>query len=286
MRPFLLALLTLLAASACLRAGNADAAQARRIVSINLCADELVLRLADRQHVAAVTWLARDPAASTVWEEAAQVGINHGLAEEVLLYRPDLILAGQYTTRTTVAFLRRTGMPVMELGVPQTLEEVYAQILSVATALGHEERGEEMVAAMEDSFAALAPPPAEWRPRAFVLRPNGFTVGPGSLVDSLLVKAGLTNAAGENGLFLYGQIPLETVILEQADLLIIDADARDHPALAMEVLHHPALQRLGERIEILALPSRLWTCPGPMLVETVKQLAEAAERVRARRRNP
>jgi hypothetical protein len=37
------------------------ATKSHRIVSLNLCADELVLRLADRGNVTSVTWLSREP---------------------------------------------------------------------------------------------------------------------------------------------------------------------------------------------------------------------------------
>jgi iron complex transport system substrate-binding protein len=63
------------------------AAVPRRIVSLNLCADELVSRLADRASVASVTWLSRDPTSSNVSDLAAQVPINHGLAEEIIPLR-------------------------------------------------------------------------------------------------------------------------------------------------------------------------------------------------------
>jgi iron complex transport system substrate-binding protein len=54
------------------------------MVSLNLCSDELVLRLANRENVASVTWLSRDPDSSNVADPAAQVPVNHGLAEAAI----------------------------------------------------------------------------------------------------------------------------------------------------------------------------------------------------------
>ena len=53
-----------------------------RIVSLNMCVDELILRLAQPQNIASVTWLSRDPKNSNVAELGAGVPFNHGLAEE------------------------------------------------------------------------------------------------------------------------------------------------------------------------------------------------------------
>src|SRR5262245_1692186 len=56
----------------------------RRIVSLNLCTDQLVLALADRDTVRSVTWLACDPQSWVMEAAAAEVPVNHGLAEEII----------------------------------------------------------------------------------------------------------------------------------------------------------------------------------------------------------
>lgn len=265
--PAALALLAAMASSAL--------AAPERVVSLNLCADELVLRLLPPERIASVTWLSQRPESSTVAALAAAVPANHGLAEEAMRFDPDLIVAGIHTTRAAVAFLRRIGRPVIDLEVPATLDEVREQISTLATALAVPERGQALIEEMDGRFAALKPPPEAARPKAIVLNPNGFTVGRGSLVDAMLSRAGLDNLAAELGLESYGQIPLETVILAGADMLIVDAEPDRPPALATELLRHPALLRLGRRIAIAAVPSRFWTCGGPRLAEAVAILAEA-----------
>src|ERR1700733_14105217 len=88
----------------------------KRIVSLNLCTDELVLRLADHSNIASVTWLSKDPISANAVDLAADVPVNHGLAEEVIPLDPDLIVAGTFTARTAVAMLKQTGFPVTEFG--------------------------------------------------------------------------------------------------------------------------------------------------------------------------
>lgn len=257
-----------------------------RIVSLNLCADELVLRLADREDVASVTWLARDPDISNVARRAAHVGVNHGLAEEILPLEPDLVLAGVHTTRTTVAFLKSVGIPVVELGVPQSLDAVYAQIRKVAAAVGQPERGARMIAEIRRGLARASAESGQQGIGAFVLRPNGYTVSDGSLVDTLLERAGLVNLAARRGLDTYGQIPLETVLLSDAELLIIDAEVQGYPSMTSQLLRHPALVKSDHTLDIVRLPSRLWNCAGPRLVDAVERLARAASRIEERESRP
>ena len=110
--------------------------------------------MADRAAVRSVTWLARDPQISVLATEAAQVPVNHGLAEEIIALAPDLVVAGAYSTRTTVGLLRRLGAPLVEVGVPQSVPAVYEQIPTLARVLGHPERGENN---HEDMSRACAP---------------------------------------------------------------------------------------------------------------------------------
>ena len=78
---------------------NVAPAAPLRIASLNLCADELVLRLAAPGTVKSVTWLARDPGLSNVAALAQTVPVNRGVAEDVVPLAPDLVIAGAYTTR-------------------------------------------------------------------------------------------------------------------------------------------------------------------------------------------
>jgi len=243
-----------------------------RIVSLNLCADALVLRLADRAAVQSVSWLARDPENSIVAEEAASVPVNHALAEEVAALEPDLVVVGAFTARSTVALLRRLGMPVLELGVPQDLDGVRAQIRQVAAALGRTERGEAMIAAMDEKLAAVRRPASP--PLAVVLRPNGFTAGGGSLVDEILRRAGVRNLAAEQGLENYGEIPLERVALAGVRLLILNQPENRAPSLGEAVLDHPILSALPD-LRLVRVPARLWTCGGPEVADAAALIAAA-----------
>ncbi len=270
------AVLALSATLATLPAGHAagTAEAPVRVVSMNLCADELVLRLADRDQVLAVTYLARDPRGSTVATAAAGIPVTRGLTEEVVALRPDLVIAGAFPTRATVGRLKRVGSPVLELGIPADLDGVRAQIRQVAGALGHPERGEALVADLDARLAAVTP---ATRPlRALVLRPNAFTVAPGGLGDALIRAAGLVNVAAEIGRDRFGQVPLEAAALANADLVVVDEGAPGLPSLADTLLHHPIFRALAREGRTVSIPNRFWTCPGPQVAEVVARLAAAA----------
>lgn len=264
-------------------AGQLPAAP-QRIVSMNLCADELLLRLAGRGHIAAVTWLARDPRGSTVSAEAAGLPVVHGLAEEIAGLQPDLVVAGVFTTRVAVGHLKRLGFPLIELGSPGDFDALRNQIRELARTLGETDRGEALVRDLDERLAAARPAQPTGL-RVLVMRPNAMTVSPGSFGDAILRAAGLVNVSAELGRGGAGQIPLEVAAFADADLLVIDEDDGGAPALATAILRHPVFRGLAEQGRVVAIPNRLWTCPGPQASEVVARLAAAAETLAKTRRS-
>jgi iron complex transport system substrate-binding protein len=269
--------LTFLLALAPLQGANG---KPTRIVSTNLCTDEFLLRLADPRNIASVTWLARQMSPD-IAALAAQVPVNHGLAEEIVPLHPDLVLAGPYTARTAIGLIRRSGIPVTELDVPSTIAGVRQQFLDVGDILGARGKAERIVSDMDQRLAGLAVGVPPVRPRAIVLNPNGLTVGPGTLADDIITRAGLENLATRLKIDNYGQVPLETIVTQGVDLLIVSASRDGPPSLATEVLRHPVLARIAERTRTVVMPTDLWLCGSPAVVDAVSLLARAAAEIRA-----
>jgi len=96
-------------------------------------------------------------------------------------------------------------------------------------------------------------------------------------VDEILTRASLVNIAAELGIESYGQIPLETVALSGAEVLVLNDTPDGPPSLAHEVLHHPVIEKLSGRLRLVALSSRLWTCAGPSVIDAIEQLVAATE---------
>jgi iron complex transport system substrate-binding protein len=272
-----------LALALSLTQGPAAAADpARRVVSLNICTDELLLRLADPHKIASVTWLSRNPSGSNVADLARQVPINHGLAEQVVASDPDLVLAGTYTTRVAIGMLKRTAIPIIEFDIPRSFDDVRRQIREVAALVEAEERGRHLIEELDRRIAAIATKPRTVRPTAVVLNPNGTTVGPDTLADAVMTAAGLDNLAARLQTGNYGQIPLEVVALHEVDVLIVSASRDGPPSNATELLRHPILSKL-KRTRVVVLPGRLWSCGGPGVAEAVERLdAVAADVVRTR----
>src|SRR5262245_39502286 len=94
------------------------AAAPERVVSLNLCTDQMLVLLAPEK-VAALSPLARDPALSFVAPQAASLPTVRVSAEAVLRLHPDLVLAARYGAQTVLALLQREGVPILHTDLPQ-----------------------------------------------------------------------------------------------------------------------------------------------------------------------
>ncbi len=254
---------------------GAAAAEPHRIVSIALCADQLVLALADRDQIAAVSWLAGDAHQSFMAQAAKGLPITYGTAEEVVALRPDLVLASAYAARPTVALLRRLGIRVLDLGLPRSFADIARETARVAAAVGHPERGRKLVADMHGRLAAAAPPSGARRPVAVLYQPGGVTMGQGFLEDRILVRAGFVNLADRLGIAGPGTIGLEQLVAAKPDLIAFGARPDGAPSLATRLFRHPAIREAVPGARRVVLPPPLWTCGAWFTARAVGILAAA-----------
>ena len=251
-------------------------AKPERIASLNLCTDQLALMLVEPARIATVTFLAPDPATSYMAEAAAGIPINHGRLEQILPLKPDLVLAGRFTTHFTKTLLRKLGYSVFEADIPDTFDGIRDQVRQVAALLGETDKGEALLVRMDAQLthaAEISGPP----PLAALYGPRGYTQGRGTLENSVLEAAGYRNLAAEMGLSGSRVLPLEILLRQAPRYLIFNARVDNAPSLAMAVLDHPALTRAFAGTASIRIPPRFWYCPGPMLGDAVRFLAEARQ---------
>jgi iron complex transport system substrate-binding protein len=232
---------------------------ADRVVSLNLCTDQLLVLLAPEK-VAALSSLARDPALSFVAAQASHLPIVRASAEAVMRLHPDLVLAAPYGAQTTLALLEQEHAPILRVELAQDFAGIHRQTREVAAALGVPRRADALLAAMDTSLNALPHP--DHTVRALVWEPRGLTAGPHSLMDAVLRSVGMVNASDGR------RVGLEALLRDPPDLLVVPATP-EFPSLATELLQHPALAGLHR----IAIPPALTICAGPFTAQVAALLA-------------
>ncbi len=253
------------------------AAPPSRIVSMNLCADQLLLLLAEPNQIAALTQLSHDPDASYYQPQALRYPINKGLAEEILPFKPDLVINGEYGHAATVQLLQKLGIHVATLPMANTLDDVFKNLRQIGALVGQQARAEIIIQQMQNRLNQLQPAP-QHTPLAAIYDANGYTEGNASLRGQMLSKAGWQNAAERAGINSYGRILLEDLIRLKPEVLIESPYRASAYSRAQALTQHPALKRGQFAPRIINVPSKLTICEGPWMVDVIEQLQ--AERIK------
>ncbi len=243
-----------------------------RILSLNLCSDELLLRLVEPNRIVGVTWYSHNPENSTMWREARTHRAVRGEAEETLYLKADLILAGPFSRRETLHFLRKKHKPLVVIDVPQDFEAIRNNIRSVAAAVGEETQGEVLIREMDTRLQAV-PQPAGRKPRVLFYHAGGYAPGVGTFEDAIIRHAGGINLAAEAGIHGHGAYPLERLVVERPDFILFSGDPAAEPSMESEILRHPVLRRHLVSVGKIVLPPAYVTCGGPASVEAVEMIA-------------
>lgn len=273
-----LLLTSLFALAAGGRAVAGDAGPPLRVMSLNVCNDQLLMLLLPPERITSVTWLSRVEGDPDLLAIAQRLPVNHGSAEEVLAARPDLVVAGRFTTGTTRRLLRRAGIPMMEIDPVMDWEGIRRVTREVAHRVGAVERGEELIAAMDADLAALATE----RP-AVPVRVMGWggasedVPAADTLFNTLLEAAGGVNVASSVQPRGYD---VEQVLRMAPEVLMRGSAYTGRPALRDAAALHPALrQRYAGRI--LTYPEGVYGCGSPPASRWARRLAQALREVRA-----
>lgn len=253
----------------------------KRIVSFNLCADQLLLALADPGQIAGLSPYAVNPLLSVMTDKAASFPRLDWDAESVVNLAPDLVLGGP-SHRPIHAMLSAMGIRVVDVELIRNLADARRQAIEVGKLVGHPERGEALARQIEQAEARLSAVALKPPLTAVVIQREGYREGPASLASGMLSIAGLRppqRESGGAGGFMSAQqggfVSLEHLLTDGPDVLVLQDPPREAQDQGALFITHPALlARYGANRRI-DLPERYTLCGGPPLLQGLDYLAKA-----------
>lgn len=227
-----------------------------RVVSLDYCADQYVLALADREQILGVS-TGPDDAYSAMRARAEGLPKLRDSAEDVITREPDLIVRSYGGGARARVFYERLGYQVHNLGFAQSFEDIRETVRRTAQALGHAERGERLVARMDEALARAAA--GGDRPAALYVTPGGVTTGAGTMVHEIMTAAGFENIAARGGATGWRDLPLEALLLDPPELIVtgffgMPTNHMDnwtptrHPALRDQMARTPTVHLEGAHL--------------------------------------
>jgi iron complex transport system substrate-binding protein len=256
-----------------------SAANLPRIVSMNVCSDQLLLTLADPEQILGLSRFSRDGWQSWAADRARRYPVLSGGAEDVLVAKPDIVVASLFDKRSTRELLKANGLHLAEFTVPRTLDEVKDQIREMGEVVQHPDRARAEIARLDAAIARARQAATDKHYRVLPLSRRGWVSGRDSLVSSLLTETGLLNPAGELGVAFGGFASLEAIISLKPDFILVSEAGDRAEDDGRAFLLHPALERFYPPEKRIVIPERLTVCGGVMLAEALDVLTAELKRV-------
>jgi len=243
----------------------------RRVVSMNLCTDQLAMLLAAPGQLISVSRIAIDPVSSAMAEEAAGYPINAGQAEEIFALSPDLVLGGSYTDPFAVQMLRHLGIEVVQFPIVSKLSEIPDVVRRMGGLLGREVAADILAREVEAQLGRVSENTIAMAPEAAFFFANGYSLGAGTLSHDIVSKAGFVNLAEKLGRRGGGHLALEELLLNRPDVLV---SGTPYPGASRseEIMAHPALEGIPR---VASGPE--WVCGTPLTLNALDQMVAVRE---------
>ena len=258
-----------------------------RIVSLDLATDEIILDLVDSSRVSGVSFWSVSEGISTVAEKAQKVPnqIRYYDAEEVLVCRPDIVIAPDWTSADLLRTLKDLGVTVYISRSSLSVENVKVSLAEIADALNEKEKGKKIAADMErdlDKAAARKAKIPESERKNVVLYSHlrGY-IGKGSLFDDLCQYAGVINGAALIGMGANDPLAEEGLVLMNPDIILIPTWSYGNISperIKEELLTDPAMQPIKavQNRAFRQVPDKYLYSASPAMTKAILGIQDAA----------
>jgi len=261
-------------------AGAVEAQQSakpyRRVISLDFCADQYVLKLLDKSQILAVSPQATK-AFSYMAAAAMEVPTVQPRAENILILKPDLVVRSYGGGPNISQFLQRAGVPVLHVGWASDIDgaklgSIPSVVMRMAKGMGVPDRGAEIVHNYRQKLASLRRNTSAQT--LLYMAPAGVTSGPGSMVHQLITLSGYENFQQQAG---WRPLPLERLAYEQPDAIaasFFDAST-NHPSMWSAARHPVARAQLADD-KVIPLKGAWTACGGWFVLDALEALVQKA----------
>lgn len=248
-------------------AGSAAPPVPRRIASLNLAGDEILVDLVAVDRLVAVTAFVDDPELSNaVGRVPSSVArVTHAQLERLVELRPDLVVVSDFTDADFLHLLTASGIRYHRLVGLGSLAGVRRGILDLADAVGEPAKGAALVKTFDDRIHSLdVRLKGIDRPRV-IWWTDPDTAGTGTLLDDIITHAGGTNVGALLGVTGVRPVGAERTLAADPDVFLLPSGPDAAKLRAHPVLSKSRAVRAGRIVEL----------PGALLATITHHAAES-----------
>jgi len=267
------ALTGLLLASALAARASDQPAPPRRVASINLSADEVLVEILPRERLVSVTQWADAPGTSNVigCVPASAYRFVKADMEQLVALRPDLVVVSEYTDADFLKQLERSGLRVHRMLGLGSLAGVRGAILDLGRAVGEDQAARRLVAVFDAKLSELARRLAGARRPRVLYWSGNMTAGADTAIGALIEAAGADNVGRELGIVGIAPPGAERAFVSNPDVVLVGTWPGSREAVTSHPLYSQwAAVRDGR---IVALPTELLVALSQFTADAAWELA-------------
>ena len=250
-------------------------AKGPKAVSLDSCADQYLLALADKDQIISVS--KQSLATHSYYRDRAkQVKTFDATLEQILYLNPTIILATEGAYNVLPA-LKNNGIKASTTTYGHKPDVVYQNILKFSELLEKKEAGRKLIEIRKNQLDHLNNLPKR-KQTILYLTPSGFTAGVGTYVDDIIKMSGFISYAEKHNIISWQPLSLEQVILNPPDLIITNYFNQKNVHVShWSLTRHPKINELMKNIPTIDMPGPLFSCGGLFAAEAATYIRKNAE---------
>lgn len=196
----------------------------KRIVSLTLGTDEIIMDLVEPERIVALSHLADDEGISHITDRSKKVTnkIKGYSAEAIFALKPDIVLIADWWSLNILQTLRDMGIKVYVYKTAYKVTDMDNSIMELARVLGEEEKGQELVKKFHARLEAVKQKASKVNKRRSIITISGHGVsGHGSIYDDMCNYANVDNCLRELDAMKTHTISKEFIIQKNPDIIIL-----------------------------------------------------------------
>jgi len=244
----------------------------KRVVSIDYCADQYLLKLGTASQILGVSPKSTSPF-SYMREKAENFDQVRPLAEELISLKPDLVIRSFGGGVGISKFLDQHNIPVLQIGFLHSLKEIDETIMAVANALGNHVLGIDLINELHHRLTVI--PTKKKKTDAMYLAAGGVTAGTGTLVHNILARGNLKNIVDTPG---WSDIPLERLTSLRPGIVVHSyLDDLKTNSGAWSPARHPVTKKFLESNVGVSIPPAIISCGGWYSLDAIEVISRVQE---------
>lgn len=243
--------------------------QSPRIISLDFCADQYVLALAEREQIAGLSPDA-DKSFSYLRDQAEGLPKILPRAEDILVRNPDIVVRSYGGGPTMTRFLEESGVKLVQLPYGGDLDAVRQTLLTVGAALGANDKAADMAAHFDQRREALEDM-GQTDETILYVTSKGAVAGPGTMISQLIDLSGRKNYTKTPG---WSTLSLEALVRQSPDRVAAGFfDSAGASTDQWSPARHPVAGRFLANSARTDIPGAWTACNAWFIIEAAEALA-------------